>query len=105
MTEEGHVRDFRMRLQLAPTEVLLRDYDFTHPRHEARSQTGDERLEGRRPGPAGGYTHRMGYLDPTLEDDDARRALEAARRDARTYRGQGQSPRLRPGRRFVLAAV
>jgi type VI secretion system secreted protein VgrG len=106
--EGAHVSAFRARRVIAATQVLLRDYDFVHPRFEQRSLTeplvrsARPDLDGRLPDRSGVYEHKMEYEEPDLQPHDASRHLEQLRASASVHEGETRCARMRPGRSFTL---
>jgi len=105
---DAHVSAFHSRRVVAATQVLLRDYDFVHPRHEQRSLTEPLRrsaspdLGGRLPDQFSTYEHKMQYEEPDLLPRDAARHLEQLRASSTLYEAESRCVRLRPGRAFTL---
>ena len=108
-SDDAFVSSFRSRRIVAATQVLLRDFDFVHPRYEQRSLTeplvrsARPDLDGRLPSSLGVYEHKMEYEEPDLEGHDSARYLEQLRASSTMHDGESRCVRLRPGRAFSLA--
>jgi len=106
--DEAHVSSFRSRRVVAASQVLLRDFDFVHPRFDQRSLTepllssATPDLGGRLPDRFGVYEHKMEYEEPDLQPHDAIRYLEQLRASAVVHEGESRCVRVRPGRAFTL---
>jgi len=105
--EESHVTAFRSRTSLEPTDVLLRDFDFTRPSLDLRSTADAAELAGGSSGlrlPAiRVYEHHGGSEEADVLKASARTYLEQFRTTAREQDGESLCRRLRPGRVFSLA--
>jgi len=105
--EEDHVQSFLFQRRVRSDQVLVRDYDFTHPSREERGVSGPVRggerdLGGRLPARWGVYQPEMGTRDPHLADTDAVRRLEQERATANVYVGETPCPRVRAGQQLTL---
>ncbi|MEO6399679.1 MAG: type VI secretion system tip protein TssI/VgrG [Patescibacteria group bacterium] len=95
---EHHVTRFVTRDRVRPGRATLREYDFRRPLHPAEDRAPNTSTGQRS---AGWYEHHGAYGEDQPKVD-AKRALEAVRRDAAVAKGRSLCRRLRPGRVFAL---
>ncbi len=100
--QEEHVTSFEVRREVRPAAVTVRGYDFRRPTLplEARAALG-----GDGGGELAGDTYEHGAADgggSHADHEGAPVLLEQLGRDALAARAGSLSPRLAPGRRFLL---
>ncbi|UQA57867.1 type VI secretion system tip protein TssI/VgrG [Polyangium aurulentum] len=106
---EDQVAAFRITRRVAPTSVLMRDYDFERPLLELRGHSAPlsaplpHERDPRPPSPTPGlslYEHHGEYEESDVDGVNATVALEQLRRDVEVGQGDSGSRLLAPG--FVL---
>ncbi|WP_437540807.1 type VI secretion system tip protein TssI/VgrG [Sorangium sp. So ce367] len=102
-TREGDVRRFRVRQEVRPGAVLLKDFDFVRPafdlRAEARVAAKEDAFD---PAQVRVYDHRGERERSRLDNAVARLHLEQHRTAASVGEGESRCRRILPGRWFEL---
>ncbi|WP_437283654.1 type VI secretion system tip protein TssI/VgrG [Sorangium sp. So ce375] len=102
-TREGDVRRFRVRQEVRPGAVLLKDFDFVRPafdlRAEARVAAREDAFD---PAQVRVYDHRGERERSRLDNAVARLHLEQHRTGASVGEGETRCRRILPGRWFEL---
>jgi len=97
----GGVQQISRSIKIRPNEIVLRDFDYLHPRNDLQSQV--EETDKGLPGvPLAWYDYAAGYKDTARGESIARLRLEMMQSQAQLIEVQTDNFSLRPGFAFTL---